>query len=39
MTLTNSWLEDKPLVDIAPAGGDGIINFLDFARFAENWNQ
>jgi len=39
MALTNSWLEDEALVDIAPAGGDGIINFLDFARFAESWNQ
>jgi len=23
--------------DTAPDGGDGIVNFLDFADFAENW--
>lgn len=37
--LARYWLKDKPLVDIAPAGGDGIVNFLDFAGFAESWNQ
>jgi len=31
------WLEDEPFVDIAPLGGDNIINFLDFAKLAENW--
>jgi len=36
-TFISSWLGDEPLVDIAPAGGDGIINLLDFARFAESW--
>lgn len=38
-TLISSWLGDEPLVDIAPAGGDGHIDFLDYARFAESWNQ
>jgi serine protease len=38
-TLLYSWLMDDPLVDIAPAGGDGIINFLDFAKCSETWNQ
>jgi serine protease len=38
-TLVYSWLMDDPLVDIAPAGGDGIINFLDFAKCSESWNQ
>ena len=38
-TLITHWLADVPLVDIAPVGGDGIINFLDFAKFAESWNQ
>lgn len=38
-TLLNSWLMDDLLVDIAPPGGDSIINFLDFAKCAENWNQ
>jgi serine protease len=37
--LINSWLRDEPLVDIAPAGGDSIINFLDYARFAKSWNH
>jgi len=37
--LVSYWLVDEPLVDIAPAGGDGIVNFLDFAKFAESWNQ
>jgi hypothetical protein len=34
-----SWLMDDLLVDIAPPGGDGIINFLDFAECTQNWNQ
>jgi len=37
-TLVGYWLEDEPSVDIAPQGGDGIINLLDFAVFAQNWN-
>ena len=36
--LVSYWLQNEPSVDIAPAGGDGIINFLDFAGLAENWN-
>jgi len=35
--LSRYWLEDKPSLDMAPAGGDGIINFRDFAVFAGNW--
>jgi serine protease len=38
-TLLNFWLMDEPLVDIAPAGGDGIIDFFDFAKCSESWNQ
>jgi subtilisin family serine protease len=38
-TLSTSWLEDNPAVDIAPEDGDGIVNFCDFAKFAESWNQ
>lgn len=38
-TIISSWLGDEPSVDIAPADCDGIINFLDFARFAESWNH
>ncbi len=36
--LVSYWLQNEPSVDIAPPGGDGIINFLDFAGLAENWN-
>lgn len=36
--LAGCWLGSEPSVDIAPPGGDGIVNFLDFARFAEDWN-
>jgi len=37
--LTNSWLADDLLIDIAPDGGDGIINLLDFAKCAESWHK
>lgn len=37
-TLLSYWLEDEPSVDIAPVGGDNIINLLDFAKLAENRN-
>jgi serine protease len=33
-TLSDNWLDYDPLVDIAPDGGDGIINFLDYAEWA-----
>lgn len=36
--LSDYWLQDEPPIDIAPAGGDGTINFLDFAKFAEARN-
>ena len=36
--LAAYWLTDEPSIDIAPPETpDGIINFLDFAVFAENW--
>jgi hypothetical protein len=38
--LINQWLSPPgiPSADIAPTpNGDGIVNFLDFAIFAENW--
>lgn len=31
------WLDYDLSVDIAPFGGDDIINLLDFAKLAENW--
>ncbi len=36
--LLSYWLENEPLVDIAPTGGDGIVNFLDFAKLAQICN-
>ncbi|MHC4338505.1 MAG: S8 family serine peptidase [Planctomycetota bacterium] len=33
-TLSDNWLDYDPFVDIAPGGGDGIINFLDYAEWA-----
>ena len=36
--LVSYWLQNEPSVDIAPVGGDGIVNFLDFAKLAENWD-
>jgi hypothetical protein len=30
------WLQNEPSADIEPPGGDGIIDFLDFARIAED---
>jgi len=35
--LAGYWLTDEPSVDIAPLGGDGIVNFLDFSQLARNW--
>jgi hypothetical protein len=36
--LAHFWLLDEPQADIAPAGGDDIVNFLDFAVFSVNWD-
>jgi hypothetical protein len=36
--LSDNWLENQPSLDIAPPGGDGIINFLDFDKFAQTFN-
>jgi len=37
-TLAGYWLEYEPFLDIAPdPKGDGIVNFLDFALFADHW--
>jgi len=35
--LTENWLGDAPAADIYPSGGDGIVNFLDFALLAQDW--
>lgn len=45
MILTEAWLSEPgmdtwdPSFDLAPDGGDGMINLLDFSRFAESWLQ
>ena len=35
--LSGFWLGSEPLVDIDPVCGDGIINFLDYSKFSEEW--
>ena len=37
--LSSYWLQNAPTFDIAPSGGDGIINFQDFALLAQNFLQ
>jgi len=34
-----AWLTDDPAYDRAPAEPDGIVDLLDFAVFAANWND
>lgn len=36
--LSSRWLDNEPSLDIAPPGGDGIINFLDFEILAQSLN-
>ena len=35
--LSGHWLGDEPAMDVAPPGGDGIVNLRDFAVLAEKW--
>ena len=35
--MTDDWLTDEPLTDIAPAYHDGSVNLSDFAAFSEHW--
>jgi hypothetical protein len=35
--LCEQWLFEKIPADVAPPGGDGIVNFADFAVFADQW--
>ena len=39
--MLDNWLQtgENMLTDIAPLGGDGVINLLDFAEFAKYWQQ
>ena len=36
--LSDNWLTGEPSADIAPAGGDGVVNLLDFAELAKVWD-
>jgi serine protease len=35
--LLTYWLQNRASIDIYPDGGDGIIDFFDFAKFADIW--
>jgi hypothetical protein len=35
--LAQYWLENEPSVDIAPSGGDCLIDYLDFKVLGDNW--
>jgi len=35
--LAMHWLGSEASLDVVPAGGDGIVNFRDFALIAEDW--
>lgn len=35
--ISQHWLQNAPSLDVAPVGGDGVINFLDFAVLANHW--
>ena len=37
--LCEQWLLEKLSMDIVPNGGDGIVNFLDWASFASGWQN
>jgi len=37
--MSSEWLSSGVSADIEPAGGDGVVNFLDFAVLAASWGQ
>ena len=37
--LCENWLLGKLSADVSPDGGDGIVNFSDWAVFAEGWQN
>jgi len=37
--FANQWLLKKLPADVAPGGGDGIVNFIDYAVFADGWQS
>lgn len=36
--LSTYWLQANPSIDIAPPGGDGIIDLLDYTKFAQSYD-
>lgn len=37
--FANCWRQDDPPADIAPDGGDDMVDFLDLAKLSEEWLQ
>jgi hypothetical protein len=37
--MAGEWLSSPVLADIEPMGGDGVVNFWDFAVLAASWGQ
>jgi beta-glucanase (GH16 family) len=37
--MSSEWLSDGSTADIEPVGGDGVVDFRDFAVLAVNWGQ
>jgi len=37
--MAGEWLGTPVLADIEPLGGDGVVNFADFAALASNWGR
>lgn len=37
--MSRGWLSGQSAADIEPVGGDGVVNFLDFAVLAASWGQ
>ena len=35
--FADQWLLEKLSADVAPGGGDGIVNFIDWVVFANSW--
>ncbi len=35
--LAEGWLNDEPVLDVAPEGGDGVVNLFDFSVLFKNW--
>ncbi len=35
--FADCWRKDDPLADIAPDGGDDMVDFMDIAKLCEEW--